>query len=198
MVFYACLKIPPKNPKMPRPSEKVWPSKTVFYLCKGFSIPHHSDWSACCKQQIHSDRFLQMFGIIRINLLVVKRTIQYDNFCKWSEKKWTSLLKSGSSGRSFCQFDYPDEMACRKEDSPVLQLFLQMIWLHKIDSACTNSYRTVEISFWREGGGGGAARVTGIGREYVSPWEKIAALCISPDYRAPLRPDDEELANYPF
>ena len=40
-----------------------------------------------------------------------------------------------------------DEMACRKEDSPVLQLFLQMIWLHKIDSACTNSYRTVEISF---------------------------------------------------
>ena len=50
------------------------------------------------------------------------------------------------------------------------------------------------------GGGvlGGAARVTGIGREYVSPWEKIAALCISPDYRAPLRPDDEELANYPF
>ena len=47
-------------------------------------------------------------------------------------------------------------------------------------------------------GVGGAAKVTGIGREYVSPWEKIAALCISPDYRAPLRPDDEELANYPF
>ena len=49
-------------------------------------------------------------------------------------------------------------MACRKEGGPVLQLFLQMIWLHKIDSACTNSYRTVEISFWREGGGGGSSK----------------------------------------
>ena len=80
LLFYACLKIPPKNPKMPRQSASrlghdfdvliccanymdhltwtgSWPSKTVFYLCKGFSIPHYSDWSACCKQQIHSDRF---------------------------------------------------------------------------------------------------------------------------------------------
>ena len=76
--------------------------------------------------------FLQMFGIIRINWPIVTTTIQYDNFCKWSEKTGPACWKEDHPVyTTFCQFSFSwsgwNGLPQRRHS--VLQLFLQIIWL---------------------------------------------------------------------